>query len=310
MGGPNRQRGFSVAEVLIAVGILAVAMMLIAGVFPVGIRFTQVSIDRTTAAIAANEAFAKIQLCANVLPGVNNTKLRELDFVQQRDFNDWFDDLNPIMDGYLVDANMFSWPTDGDINFPDKQYCWSALLRRTDAGVIVIDPNDSNILDPRRNVQVTVFVCRRAGPAAKYYRPDFDSFNSLTYGEITPDTGELPSPVRIKVGKVAGGRPDELQIETSEEKTLINDGDLTVDDVTGRIYRVVERYKSLNDNIILLDRGFIWDDWQGGTISSPTFVWVVPPAAPMSSQRGRISNVWQVSGKSPCVAVYQKVIRF
>jgi hypothetical protein len=290
----NKQ-GFSVAEVLIAVGILAVAMIFIAGVFPVGIRFTQVSIDRTTAAIAANEAFAKIQLyCDGVSPDVTLLRADE-----QRDFNDWFDDTD-ILDDYFIDVNTFSYPTDSTINFDDKQYCWSALLRWTS------EFTDANI--PSRDVQATVFVCRRAGPAAEYYKPDLDSFGSQSYGGITQDTDQLPRPVRIEVEDVLN-RDNELKITDSAEKTLINDGDLIIDDPTGRIYRVLERYKN-PDDIILLDKDFIRDNWRGGLPPSTRYVWVVPPSAPMGSQKGKSSNIWQVRGKSPCVGVYQKVIRF
>jgi type II secretory pathway pseudopilin PulG len=298
MAGRIRQWGFSVAEVLIAVGILAVAMMLIAGVFPVGIRFTQISIDRTTAAIVANEAFAKIQLCAQILPDVNNAKITELSFTEQRDFNDWFDTLDSL-DDYLVDANTFSYPTDNDINFPDKQYCWSALLRSLDS---VSDPN----IEPVRDVQVTIFVSRRAGPAAKYYIPDLSSFGIPAYGSFTLNVAELPSALRIKVEKVVpSGRANELEITDPAEKTFINDGDLIVDDPTGRIYRVVERYKSPNDDLILLDKDFVEDDWQGNPPQvSSRFVWVVAPGTNVAT--GQMS----VSGKSPCVGIYQKVIRF
>ena len=54
--------GFSLAETLIALGILAVGMLFIAGVFPVAIRLTTISAERTTAAVVAEEAFAKVQL--------------------------------------------------------------------------------------------------------------------------------------------------------------------------------------------------------------------------------------------------------
>ncbi len=54
--------GFSLVEVLIAIGILAVGRLFVAGTFPVGIYFTAVASEKTTAAVVADEAFAKIQL--------------------------------------------------------------------------------------------------------------------------------------------------------------------------------------------------------------------------------------------------------
>ena len=65
-----------------------------------------------------------------------------------------------------------------------------------------------------------------------------------------------------------------------------------MDDATGQIYRVLERYGSPPDKI-RLDR-----PWAGGAISSSAggWVWVVPPATS--------------GGRNPVVAVYQDVLRF
>jgi len=62
MSGEHRHRGFSLTEVLLAVGTLAVAMLFIAGTFLVAVHFAMVTTERTTAALAADEAFAKIRL--------------------------------------------------------------------------------------------------------------------------------------------------------------------------------------------------------------------------------------------------------
>jgi len=62
-----------------------------------------------------------------------------------------------------------------------------------------------------------------------------------------------------------------------------------VDDENGRLYRVLERYPATRDNIILLDRR-----WEPEKVTD--MVWTVPPAAGGS--------------RYPCIAVYQKTIRF
>ncbi len=305
MSAKIKHDGFSLAEVLIAIGILAVAMIFVAGIFPVGIRFAQVSIDRTTAAIAANEAFGKVRLYASRIPDVNG-QLNGFSFERQRDFNDWFTDRTNL---YFVDVNTYSYPTDNTVDFDDKKYCWSALLRRTDR--FLTDPNKP---DSSRDVQVTVFVCSRQTPGVRYYQPDLRrlAFGASGYGRITGQIGRLPKPVRVEIEKITGRDDNELRIKNTNAKNnkehyLINDGDLILDDSTGRIYRVAERYTAPNDEIILLDRDFIWDDWHGRSISSPTFVWVVsPPAAPGI----RFGPNLIFSGRNPCVAVYQKVIRF
>jgi type II secretory pathway pseudopilin PulG len=289
-----RQPGFSVAEVMIAVGILGVALIFIAGVFPVGIRFTEVSTNRTVGTIVASEAFAKIRLTADEI----GAKVTLLAYEQQRDFNDWCDEID-ISNDYLLDVNTYSYPTDNTVKFENKHYCWSALLRRVDEYII-----DPNIIS--RDVQVTVFVYRKAGNNPKYYKPAFDDlkFPGDTYGLITAEIVALPGPVKIEVDNVTN-RDNELRIVTISKRTLINDGALIVDDATGRIYRVLERYAAPNDDFILLDKDFLREDWRGNSLSDPYYIWVVPPPwAP------GVGSTWRVSGKNPGIGVYQKVIKF
>jgi type II secretory pathway pseudopilin PulG len=95
-------------------------------------------------------------------------------------------------------------------------------------------------------------------------------------------------PVATSVAVTAGIGNDELITGASRN---IGDGCTIVDGQTGQIYRVLERYKSPNDSVIRLDK-----PWQGGVLIPPlNLVWVIPPAA---------------SGRYPCIAVYQKVMRF
>ncbi len=77
-----------------------------------------------------------------------------------------------------------------------------------------------------------------------------------------------------------------------DELAFVNDGCFLVDDKTGQIYHVLERYASQPDKI-RLDRA-----WTGGALSAPAggWAWVVPPAAS--------------GGRNPVVAVYQDVVRF
>jgi hypothetical protein len=99
----------------------------------------------------------------------------------------------------------------------------------------------------------------------------------------------------------ASGRYDELEIldnsNPSDATSFINDGCTIVDDATGHIYRVLERYSSLPD-VVLLDR-----DWDAST-PAPDYVWVVPPPVTIGF------NVLVSSGRYPCVGVFQKIIRF
>jgi hypothetical protein len=108
-------------------------------------------------------------------------------------------------------------------------------------------------------VQVTVFVCRRVGSGSA-----------------------RPVPVKVDVQK----QPISNELEITGNETLINDGYMIVDDGTGNIYRVLQRYAD-RPKIIQLDRS-----WLGGLTGS---VWVVPPP---------------FGGRHPCIAVYQTEMRF
>jgi len=111
------------------------------------------------------------------------------------------------------------------------------------------------------NVQVTVFVCR------------------------TPVRQGMPVPLKVQVAyDPATGI---LEIPNLMEISLINDGYTVVDDQTGQIYRVLERYGN-NLNLLRLD-----PPWQGGNSGR---LWVTP--------------VPTNGGRYPCIAVYQKIMRF
>ena len=120
-------------------------------------------------------------------------------------------------------------------------------------------------------MQVTVFVSRKAG-------------NRTTY----PGGTTRPVPVQVGISAVVGaGNENMLRISSRGEQSFVNDGSTIVDNQTGQIYRVMRRDADA-PSTILLDR-----PWQGGLADS---IWVVPP--PVGG------------GRYPCIAVYQKVIRF
>ena len=249
-----KHKGFSLTEVLMAVGIFSVAMIFIAGAFPVAIHFTTIASEQTIAAVVADEAFAKIRLY-----GVNPSDAN-MQFNQQATFyNVRVTDIN---------SDEFAYPSDSAV---DKQYYWSAICRR-------IEGND---------VQVTVFVSRKIGAGTMYW--DVDLIGDLI------ETAVSPVPVRVGVAFAPSVRRDELLIvdrsntDSAREEMFINNGCTIVDDATGHIYRVLERYSAPPD-VVLLDR-----DWDAGS-PNPTAVWVIPP--PVNG------------GRYPCVGVFQKVIRF
>ncbi len=172
--------GFSLTEVLLAMGVLAVGMIFVAGVFPVGIHFTTIATERTIAVVVADEAFAKIRLYAigdpaKNLPGNDDIDLGELEYDELKPDGDVdFNDIFPAIED--SNSNEFVYPSTGT-DTTRKQYCWSALCRRADADPI------------SRLVQVIVFVCRKTGPGLEYYRPD-----PIGGGEVA-----WPVPVKVEV---------------------------------------------------------------------------------------------------------------
>lgn len=257
------KNGFSLTEVLFAIGTLAIGMLFIAGTFPVAIYFSTIATERTIAAVVADEAFAKIRLYAIGDPNnlTDDINLNALEVNRHTYFND------PNVLPFSIDLNEFAYPSTGT-DISEKKYFWSALCRRVDLTTEL--------------VQVTVFVSRKIGSGTTYWVRNQDT------GTFEP-MGSYPMPIDVVVSQIG---PDELSIINPDEKTFINDGYTIVDDQTGQIYRVLERYAAPDDNRIRLDR-----PWGPGIIPGKVWrVWVVPP--PVNG------------GRYPCIAVYQKVIRF
>jgi prepilin-type N-terminal cleavage/methylation domain-containing protein len=132
-----KHNGFSLTEVLMAVGILSVGMMLIATMFPVGIYLTTIASERTMAAIVSDEAFAKIQLYG-IVP--------HLDSANSIDYE------NELVSANRIDPNEFSYPP-VDPCATNRQYYWSALYK--------FDPNSAGYL-------ITVFIARKTNPNLTY----------------------------------------------------------------------------------------------------------------------------------------------
>ena len=137
----SRYKGFSLTEVLLALGTLAIGMVFIGGTFLTGIHLSTISTERTIAAVIADEAFAKIRLFGLDMsdPNFSTNQLTR------------YESLNPIA------QTEFAYPsTDKNAN---KQYYWSALCKP-----ITSDPNN-------QLVQVTVLISRKVNNRATYPGP-------------------------------------------------------------------------------------------------------------------------------------------
>lgn len=134
-----KKDGFSLTEVLLAIGTLAIGMTFISGTFLAGIYLSTISTERTIASVVADEAFAKIRLY-----GIDPT-----DPALATDRLTPFGELNT-----LIASDEFAYPSTETLS--DKQYYWSALCRSVNS-----DPDN-------RLVQVTVFISRKAGSRTTY----------------------------------------------------------------------------------------------------------------------------------------------
>jgi len=254
----TRQHGFSLLETLLAVSTLAIGMIFVGGTFLTGIYLATVSTERTIATVVADEALAKIRIYG-------------------LDPNMPVDECTPYTEFVSIPNSELRYPsTDvNDVNAV-QPYSWSALCRR-------LQPDS-------RLVQLTVFVSRQMGTQTRYWVRDP---NTAELEQV-----ELPHPVRVNVVQETGDPNDELTIEDAvtsdktDEHTFINDGATIIDNKTGHIYRVLERYAEPFDRI-KLDR-----PWEGDplTAADEGWVWVIPrPVA---------------GGRSPFVAIYQEIVRF
>jgi hypothetical protein len=230
--------GFSLTEVLLAVGTLAVGMIFISGTFLTGIHFSTIATERSIAAVVADEAFAKVRMYGIDLTDPNLTVNQQTRFESLR----------------IIPAIEFAYPS---TKMPaERHYFWSALCRPVYSG------------SDNRLVQVTVFVSRKTGTTTTYQ-----------------GGAGRPVPAQVGVTGAAGG----YILSIIDDVTFINDGYTIVENGSGDIYRVVERGADPAGPEQITLAGD--KPWQGGDL-----VWVVPP--PVGG------------GKNPCIAVYQRLIRF
>ncbi|MHC4479041.1 MAG: type IV pilus modification PilV family protein [Planctomycetota bacterium] len=236
---PDKGKGFSLTEVLLAVGTLAIGMIFVAGIFPAGLVLSTKATERTMAAIVADEAFAKVKLIAgdpsfpisadDFQPGV---RLQTLSF----------DDTVEALHGEEINLE-FLYPSLYEMDPDDKRYCWSAICRQ-------VGPSQ---------VQVTVFVCRRVGGGSKYlYVVDWQRLSLAS-------DGDRPRPIAVPVKRTLD--PNAVEVVPGAAARFINDGYTIVSDASGQFYRVLRRHPP---NILNLD-----GPWQEEGLGDE--VWVVPP---------------------------------
>lgn len=360
MKGMARNKGLSLTEVLLAAGILVLGFLLIAGTFPVGIKLTSLATERTISLIAAQEAAGKIKLY-----GVNLNNPFAIPTDALREYNRFTMDpnsLQPFIESGVPELGL-AWFTQDIRLYPSTanwlaedyqnaaayqqsraklvgpdggmpQYYWTALCRRVAVGGA-----------RGRDVQVTVFVGRKAGAAVWYPRYD----PSLAQGPWTRAEWPAPVPVIVKWGPTyeplendvdfAGAWVDEIQVDADMYADdgrqdvphplirlgfYFKEGMRIVDGRSGRIMHVgkviidrgnglaiIELLRSVNatPNDPSDDGLFevrVSDQANGG--SRP--VWVMPPALNDPGFVGPADGPPMVGGRYPGVGVYQWVLSF
>ena len=165
MKNTRYKKGFTLVEVMLAAAIMAIGLMLVAGAFPVGIKLTAVSTERTIGAIAANEAFAKIHLFGD--PNKPNQPPYGIDF-SQVPVGGLIDFGNVLKQGF--DTTEYEYPS-ADTG-QTKYYHWSALLKSLGG----------------TRTHAVVFVTRTAGAGARYPNP-IDLTNTIP----------IPKPIPVPV---------------------------------------------------------------------------------------------------------------
>jgi hypothetical protein len=280
MNKSRRQFGFSLIEALLATGALGVGLVLIAMVFPVGLKLTTIAVDRTVGDIAADEAMAKVAM--HGFPEFADWPVP--DAFEHAECVDYLTLLNVRYVGFA------GWPKNYQNNLWDeflypsavvpaeqqRNVHWTALCRRQ--GV--------------NEVQTTVFVTRKVADGMRYYSWDYN----LSVGA---SNAQWPSPVPVVVVYNAS-RPRELEISMTHTHNttswgaantvlgFFGEGAPVVANHNGRIYRVQE-FKAVGGSIkntLVLNA-----DWEPS--ANPQFIWLVPPG--IGSSRNPVIGVKQTT---------------
>jgi prepilin-type N-terminal cleavage/methylation domain-containing protein len=255
-----KHNGFSLTEVLLATGILAIGMVMIAMVFPVGVKLTSIATERTVAATAANEAFAKILLYgkdpdgAGILKGIDLTSAIT-NTIAWTECRLTFNAAYSIATGTEFPSDQQWYPSESR---QEKKYRWVAMVRKLNTS----------------QLQTTVFVMRLLMEGALYYKNDGTAI------------GSEPESVLLNIKPDNSVRQFNIVTYTTQhyENNYLTVGSVLLENKQGGLYRVVEIKDVDNDGVkeVILDKDL--------TVADP-WCWVIPPA--VGSTRNPCIGVYQ-----------------
>ncbi len=300
--------GFSLAEVLIAIAILTIALVMVGASFPVGVAMTANVAERTIAAVVADQAFAMMKLYGiSTGAAAWNTPLILISPAPSETIRqNWLPFESVVASPLPADpCEVFAYPCDkGLIEKSESVYYWSALCKRElDAAGI-----------PTGDVRVVVFVSRKVGLENTKYPVYYGPTDIAVAPPIS--LNDWPRPILLFTDRNAnrvfdagdactytqdpslGRRSVQIAMfPPPVQRIYLNAGAFVLEDAMGEVYRITDRADvappAVTMATITLDRDLV----RKPVAPDKNYrFWVVPPGIGTS--------------RNPCIAVYQKVIKF